>query len=125
MLETTLPKAIPLGVQMQSELPVIKIRRPEEKKAEDLVCRTIPPEANFAQLHSVLQNLAKSVEQAQNYAQRAGQVQQECFERAQVAESEKTRLQQEVLFLQARIQELEARVPRWVRKLCGVSFPTK
>lgn len=116
---------MPLELQMAGDLPVIKIRRHEPAAA---LSTTVPSpvdsgkprEFNFARLQEVLAGLSDSVAQAKSFADKAGKVQQDCFERAQQAESDKARLQQELQTAQARIQELEQRIPRLVRKLFGV-----
>ncbi len=116
---------MPLELQMAGDLPVIKIRRHEPAVAPTAaVPSTVdsgkPREFNFARLQEVLAGLSDSVAQAKSFADQAGKVQQDCFERAQQAESDKVRLQQELQTAQARIQELEQRIPRLVRKLFGV-----
>jgi hypothetical protein len=124
MLETTLPKPMPLELQMAGDLPVIKIRRHEPAGAPTTATASTqesgkPREFNFARLQQVLAGLSDSVAEAKSFADQAGKVQQDCFERAQQAESDKIRLQQELQAAQSRIQELEKRIPRLVRKIFG------
>lgn len=105
MLNLTTPEIIPVA-----ELPDLRLKVPTVERTEAMP---------LAAMRSRLTEVERTLTEVQLLTTQAESFQETLIQRAEKAEESRRWLEAENRELHERLQKLEERVPKWVRKLLG------